>query len=275
MKTSDATSNDVCFPENKPSFSLESKLLLRKNKEDFLSPKRMQLLENITIYGSISKAAKASEITYKTAWTWIDKMNSLAPKALVQKISGGKGGGGTLVTAYAKELIRLYEEVEALHNKHLHTLERAFDHLEDEEMKRFSFSCLDAEVVAITKHDKRATLTLRLGCGSSISAQAPIAFVEVNELKSSSLLSVLIESEAVSVSKFFEKESSSRNKLKTKVVNIMIHGQDVVLTLSLGKNETLTSQITYQSYESLDIKKEDELWAIFKAYSITLLKKGA
>jgi len=274
MKTSDLTFNDKCSPNKKPSFSLESKLLLRKNREDFLSPKKVQLLENITIYGSISKAAKASEITYKTAWTWIDKMNSLAPKALVEKISGGKGGGGTLVTAYAKELICLYEEVEALHNKHLNTLERAFDHLEDEKIKGFSFSRLNAEVVEISKHEKRATLRLKLGCGSSISAQAPVAFVEVNKLKPASMLYVLVESQAVSVSKSFEKESSSRNKLQTKVVDVMIHGEDVVLTLSLGNSEMLTSQITYQSYQSLDIKKEDELWVMFKAYSITLLKRG-
>ena len=53
---------------------------------------------------------------------------------------------------------------------------------------------------------------------------------------------------------------------------IMIEGEDVLLTLALGKNEIITSQITYQSYKNLKIKKDDELLAIFKAYSITLLK---
>lgn len=257
----------------KSSFSLESNLLLLKYKEEFLNPKKVQLLENIIVYGSISKAAKASAISYKTAWAWIDNMNSLSPKALVQKVSGGKGGGGTLVTAYAKEFISLYEEIEALHKKHLDSLERSFDHLEDEKMKSFSFSRLNAEVLEISKHEKRATLSLRLGCGSLISAEAPIAFIEVNSLKPTSLVSVLIESEAVSVSKSFEKEISSRNKLKTKVEDIMIHGQDVLLRLCLRNREKITSQITYKSYKDLNIKKEDELLAVFKAYSITLLKR--
>ena len=259
---------------DRSSFSLESNLLLKKNTEDFLSLKRILLLENITIYGSISEAAKVSGISYKTAWSWIEKMNALAPKPLVQKISGGKGGGGTIVTAYAKELICLYEEVEALHKKHLRTLETAFEHLEDEKMRSFSFSRLNAEVLEVSKHEKRATLALRLGCGSLITAQAPWAFVEVNSLKTASKISILIESEAVSVSKSVEKEISSRNKLKTKVKDILINGQDVLLTLSLGGESILTSQITYKSYEDLNIKKEDELLAVFKAYSITLISRG-
>jgi len=258
----------------KPLFSLSSELLLRKDDAEFLSPKKVQLLENIMVYGSISKAAKASAITYKTAWTWIDQMNSFASKALVQKISGGTGGGGTIVTAYAKELMCRYEEVQALHQKHLQTLKSAFDDIDDETTGSFVFSRLDAEVVDISRYEKRATLTLRLLTGEIISAQAPIAFIEVNALGISSNVSVLIESEAVSVSKSFEKELSSRNKLKTKVKDIMINGQEVILKLSLGMKETLTSQITYESYKALGIKKEDELLAIFKAYNITLMKRG-
>ena len=130
MKTKDITSQDEGALTDEETFHLSSELLLSKGTEEFLSSKRAQLLENITIYGSISKAAKASAITYKTAWSWIDKMNSLSSKSMVQRISGGKGGGGTIVTAYARELICRYEELEALHQTHLATLERGFDTLE-------------------------------------------------------------------------------------------------------------------------------------------------
>ncbi len=273
MKTKSSNPHSELFPNDKNSFSLESKLLLHKDHEEFLTPKRVQLLENITVYGSISQAAKTSDITYKTAWAWIEKMNALAPKPLVQKISGGKGGGGTIVTAYAKELVRLYEEVEALHKKHLDTLERAFGHLEDEENKNLGFSRLNAKVAKISKHDRRVSVELRLECGSMITAEAPWAFIEVNSIQLESPVSILIEAESVSVSKSFEKEISSRNKLMTKVKEILIHGQDVLLTLSLKDGSTLMSQITYASYEEMKIKEDDVLLAVFKAYSITLLKR--
>ena len=255
-------------------FSLESDLRLTKGSEEFLSPKRVQLLENITIYGSMAKAAKASGITYKTAWAWIEKMNSLASKPIVQRISGGKGGGGTIVTVFAKELIERFTQLEALHQKHLASLDRSFEDLDNGCMHDFVFSRLNAEIVDISQHDSRASVVVRLETLEVINAQVPVDFIKINELAIGSLVSVLIESEAVSVARYDEKELSSRNKLKTKVKDIMIHEDEVLLRLSLRNDEIIDSQITYKSFEKLNIKKEDELLAIFKAYSITLLSRG-
>lgn len=256
---------------NKSAFVLVSNLLLNREDQNFLSLKRVKLLENIIVYGSMSKAAKASGITYKTAWEWIEKMNSLSPKPLVQKVSGGKGGGGTVVTAYAKELMYLFEEVEALHHKHLNTLEETFSHLEDEEVSEaFSFSRLEAKIIEISLNANNAIFLLELIGGSMISAQAPVSFVEVNSLRKGSLINVLIESDAVSVSKSFEKEISSRNKLKTEVKAIRIQEDDVLLTLSIEKGQSITSRITRKSYKELEIKKGDSLMAMFKAYNVTL-----
>jgi len=259
---------------NATALTLESDLLLRKGVEEFLSPKIVQLLENITIYGSISKAAKASGVTYKTAWAWIEKINTLTPTPMVQRISGGKGGGGTVITAYAKELICRYLEVQALHQKHLTNLEKAFDQLSTKVKDESVFSRLDAQIKKISYYDDKATVLLALLDDQIISAKVAKAFLEVKALDIGSYVSVLIESDTVSVSKSFEKELSSQNKLKTKVKDIMIHGQDVLLELSLGMHESISSQITYKSYQDLTIKKDDEILAIFKTYSITLLERG-
>ena len=257
-------------PMNKSVFSLTSDLLLNKDTENFLNVKRVKLLENIVVYGSIAKAAKASGVTYKTAWEWIDKMNDLSPKPLVKKISGGKGGGGTVVTAYAKELMHLFEEIEALHQKHLNTLEESFSYLEnEEEVGSFSFSRLEGKIIEIVLNAKNAIVSIELLNGSVISAQAPISFVEVNALKVGSVIMALIESDAISVSRSFDKEISSRNKLKTEVIGISIE-EDVLLTLGLDEAQMMTSRITLKSYNDLKIKKGDILIAMFKAYSVTL-----
>ncbi len=254
-----------------PLFSLQSDLVLSCKDEAFLNHRRVQLLENITIYGSIAKAAKASAITYKTAWGWIDMMNTLAPKPLVQKISGGKDGGGTLVTSYAKELMRTYEEVQALQQKHLYTLEESFSHLQgDDQSQFFTFSRLKAEIKEIMIKENKAIFLLGLSCGDEISAQAPISFLEVNRLSIGSDVSVLIESDTVSVSRSYGKEISSRNKLSVKVDDIDLRGDDVLLSLALCKDQLLSSRITNKSYKDLEIEIGDELIAVFKAYSVTL-----
>ncbi len=256
------------------TFSLLSDLKLRNKDEELLTHKSVKLLENIIVYGSISKAAKALGVTYKTAWGWIDKMNRLSPRPLVQKISGGKDGGGTVVTSYAKELISIYEEVEALQHKHLHTLESSFSHLqEDDQDRHFAFSRLEAEVKEIIFKGEKAVFLLALPCGSEISAQTPASFAQVNKLDLGKKVSVLIEADSISVTKSFEKEISSRNKLNVTVDEIRIDEDDVLLALRLCEGHYLTARITHRSYSDLKIKKSDELMAVFKAYSVTLFMK--
>jgi len=256
-------------------FLLSSQLLLKKDEDDFLSVKKVALLENVRDYGSITKAAKALGITYKTAWNWIEKMNALSPSSLVQKVSGGKDGGGTIITVYAKELIRLYHKVNALHQKHLEALQDSFSHIEDDIMqKTFSFSGLNAEIVEVQAQDKNVELTLKLKCGLNIIAYSSLPFIEINAIKVGSEVVALVESDAVSLSKVDKKEISSRNRLKVKIVDTVFEGKDVLLTLMLSENENLTSRITLKSFQDLQLQKQDMVMAMFKAYNVTLLKGG-
>ncbi len=257
------------------AFYLESDLLLKKDEDDFLNIKKITLLENVQDYGSIAKASKASGITYKTAWNWIDKMNRLSPSSLVEKVSGGKDGGGTVVTTYAKELMRIYYEIDALHQKHLASLQSSLSHLEGDITKNtFSFSRLDAEIAEIHKNEKSVEYLLKLKCGSNVIAYSSIKFMTIHALEVGSKLVVLVESDAVSVSKADKKEISSRNKLKTKIIDIIFEDKDVLLTLSLSENQNLTSRITLKSFEDLQLEKGNEIMAIFKAYNVTLLQAG-
>jgi molybdate transport system regulatory protein len=83
----------------------------KKNKS-FLGKGRIRLLKFIDKYGSISKAAKEMKMSYKAAWDAIDIINSLSKKEVVEKQSGGKGGGGTYLTDYGKKLIKNFENLQ-------------------------------------------------------------------------------------------------------------------------------------------------------------------
>lgn len=74
----------------------------------FLGYGRVVLLERIREFGSITKAAKSMELSYRRAWVLIDSMNRQAPKPFVVTASGGKGGGGTLVTKEGERAIKLF-----------------------------------------------------------------------------------------------------------------------------------------------------------------------
>jgi molybdate transport system regulatory protein len=100
---------------------------IEKNNKSFLGKGRIELLKNIEKYGSISKAAKEMKMSYKAAWDAIDIINKLSKNIVVEKISGGKGGGGAVITEYGKELMKKFEELEKKHKAYLKKMEEFFN----------------------------------------------------------------------------------------------------------------------------------------------------
>ena len=74
---------------------------------------RIQLLELIGQHGSIAKAAKAMDMSYKRAWYLMDEFNAMFADPLIERHHGGKGGGAAKLTPFGAELIRQYRDMEA------------------------------------------------------------------------------------------------------------------------------------------------------------------
>jgi molybdate transport system regulatory protein len=74
----------------------------------FLGYGRIILLERIREHGSITKAAKAMEMSYRHAWELVDSMNRQSESPLVESAAGGKGGGGAQLTEAGEEAIRFF-----------------------------------------------------------------------------------------------------------------------------------------------------------------------
>lgn len=77
----------------------------------FLGMGRVKLMQEIEKTGSISKAAKNLGMSYRKAWESIDAINKEAEKPLVIKTSGGKGGGGAILTEEGKKTIKSYLKI--------------------------------------------------------------------------------------------------------------------------------------------------------------------
>lgn len=89
------------------------RLWIDKDNQPFLGPGRVELLENISKYGSISKGASKVKMSYRKAWQLIQDMNGLASTPLVIKKVGGKLGGGAEVTKEGLKLIEQYRFLQA------------------------------------------------------------------------------------------------------------------------------------------------------------------
>lgn len=85
---------------------------------------RMALLRAVAEQGSITQAARAFGMSYKAAWDAIETMNTLAGAALVERISGGRGGGGTRLTAHGLRLVERFGQLDAVHQRFVRLLAR-------------------------------------------------------------------------------------------------------------------------------------------------------
>ncbi len=89
-----------------PGFHCRGRIWIEKDGETFIGFGRVVLLERIQEHGSISKAARSMQMSYKQAWDLVDSMNRSAPKPLVTTSTGGRGGGGAVVTEEGERVIR-------------------------------------------------------------------------------------------------------------------------------------------------------------------------
>lgn len=92
----------------KSSQGLRGRIWIEGKEGTFLGYGRIVLLEMIREHGSIAKAAKSMEMSYRHAWELVDSMNRQARKPLVELSTGGKGGGGAKLTEDGEKAIKLF-----------------------------------------------------------------------------------------------------------------------------------------------------------------------
>lgn len=92
-----------------------------------LGPGKVDLLEAIARAGSISAAARERGLSYRRAWDMVDTMNKAFQEALVDRVKGGKGGGGTRLTPLGNKIVKKYRSME---DKAMKAIERDWKAIE-------------------------------------------------------------------------------------------------------------------------------------------------
>jgi molybdate transport system regulatory protein len=90
------------------AMSFRGRVWIDGKEGTFIGYGRVVLLERILEHGSITKAAKSMEMSYRHAWDLVDSMNRQAKRPFVELATGGKGGGGAVVTKDGKQAIKVF-----------------------------------------------------------------------------------------------------------------------------------------------------------------------
>ena len=81
-------------------------------KRGRIGPGKIELLEQIDEHGSISAAGRAMEMSYKRAWDLVDEINTICRQSAVEPQTGGKNGGGAVLTPFGATLVKRYRKIE-------------------------------------------------------------------------------------------------------------------------------------------------------------------
>ena len=77
-----------------------------------MGPGKAELIERIAQTGSISAAARAMGMSYRRAWQLVEALNRDFGKPVVLTAIGGQRGGGARVTAFGREIVALFRQME-------------------------------------------------------------------------------------------------------------------------------------------------------------------
>ena len=91
-----------------PSLSLRINL----DPEGRIGPGKIELLEQIATFGSISAGARQMNMSYKHAWDLVEEMNQLFGKPVLSAQKGGKHGGGATLTGTGLALVTRFRAIE-------------------------------------------------------------------------------------------------------------------------------------------------------------------
>ena len=74
---------------------------------------KIELLEGISRSGSLSAAARQMRMSYRRAWLLLADLNAGFDRPVAEASTGGRGGGGVVLTPFGERLIAGYRKMEA------------------------------------------------------------------------------------------------------------------------------------------------------------------
>ena len=257
---------------------LDGVLWSHKADQKFLGGDRISLLEKIDALGSITKAAKAAGISYKSAWDLVNMINNLADKPLVERLTGGRGGGGTTLTVYGKEVIRQFKVLQEEHRRFLENLESRlgdtaslYQFARRISMRVSARNVFAGTITRITKGTVNSEVALALTGGIPLIAVITNGAVENLGLQEGGSAYAIIKASSVIVgSDLHDAKISTRNLMCGTVSHIIEGPVSTEVDIEIGGGNTVSAVITHGSAQGLGLAIGGHACTLFKASSVIL-----
>ncbi len=258
--------------------ALEGTVWMTVGGEQLGGTNRVGLLAALAQCGSITAAAKQVGLSYKAAWEAIDTMNNLAGEPLVQRSTGGKGGGGTRLTARGAQLVENFTMVEQLHHDFLERLNRQAEGVADDvalftrfKMRTSARNQFFGTVTRVVPGAVNDEIELAIAGGQKIVAIVTRESTDNLALAPGRQVFALIKSSSVIVMTAGEGvRLSARNQLAGTVARLTRGAVNAEVVIALGGGGTVAATVTNESVDTLGLAEGLAATALFKASSVIL-----
>ncbi|MGO1767584.1 MAG: TOBE domain-containing protein [Advenella sp.] len=95
----------------KPRLNVRTEIGFGLEQHELADERDLQLLGHVHRLGSITRAAQAAGVTYKTAWDRLRNLQTRLGLAVVIADKGGRGGGRTRLSEKGQALLQYYEQL--------------------------------------------------------------------------------------------------------------------------------------------------------------------
>jgi molybdate transport system regulatory protein len=255
---------------------LQGSVWISVGDETLGGSERFGLLRAVASEGSITRAAKAYGISYKSAWDAIAAMNTLAGEALVEGSVGGRGGGSTRLTARGQLLVDRFAEIDAAHRRFLKLLDdrsidlsHPFSLLEVLNMKTSARNQFVGTVTSLRSGAVNDEVELTLAGGQRIVAVVTQESTQSLGLRTKATAIALVKASSVVVATDLEgAKVSTRNQLAGKVGAVTPGAVNAEVVIDLDGGGSIAAIVTQGSVKSLGLAPGKRAIALFKATSV-------
>lgn len=242
-----------------------------------LNGRRFALLEKIGETGSITHAAKAVGVSYRSAWLTVDHLNTLGEGPLVERIAGGKNGGGTRLTKEGRELLKRYRILREEHDKYLERLRAGMDDFDRFlrlaqriSLKTSARNQLFGKVESIRKEGLGATVVLALPGNEKIVSRITTEGLQGLGLREGDEAFALIKANWIEIVAGRKKSGEEDNRLKGTIAAISRSGASAEITLRFGTGVKLVASAAKGGARVQAMKVGGAATAVFDASNVIL-----
>jgi molybdate transport system regulatory protein len=243
-----------------------------------LDERFFKLLAAVAATGSINRAAKTAGYSYKGAWLLLETAANLAHAPLLTRSIGGRGGGGSQLTATGTSLLEAWAHLQRASQAFLREQESwlsqqpaLFGTLRRIAMKTSARNQFVGNIASLTVGPVTTEVRLSLRGGQTLTAALSSRAAQELALHTGQEAMALVKaSSVVLVGDFAGFRLSASNQLAGTISRVARGAVSSLVGLTLPGGVVITASLTNDAVEAMDLAVGQPASAVFKASAVML-----